>query len=256
MSFSLKFYGTSSAAPALARGFACIGLVSKEAEKEDIVLVDCGDGSVRQIIKTTSTLCISNVLITHFHSDHLSGLVQIIETMGIEKRERDLDLYGPAGLEDYVSLIQKITNVASKRKFEIHVHEIVGGDSFSIGSLKVNAYVMKHTVPALGYKITNGKWTVAYSGDTEPCDASLELAKDSNVLVHEATFLDADLAKARESKHSTPSEAAEIARRSRAVKLILTHVNDKYEDEKRMLLEAKKVHEETLVAYDGLEIEL
>ncbi|MDG6908659.1 MAG: MBL fold metallo-hydrolase, partial [Nitrososphaerota archaeon] len=88
---SVTFFGTSSAIPSTKRGFACIGV----GNSDDIVLMDCGDGSIRKILDSgLDVRRISNIMITHFHSDHLSGLTQIVEAMGITKRETELRVYG------------------------------------------------------------------------------------------------------------------------------------------------------------------
>jgi ribonuclease Z len=69
---------------------------------------------------------------------------------------------------------------------------------------------------------------VVLSGDTRPCDAILEASISADVLVHEATFLEEDLARARETRHSTAREAAELAAEARVDLLCLTHLSTRY----------------------------
>jgi ribonuclease Z len=258
MSFSVRFFGTSAARPSINRGFACIGLVKKNnSADEDIMLMDCGDGSIRKIMETrTSCLSISDVLITHHHSDHLSGLIQVIETMSIERRTKDLSVYGPQGLKDYFSTVQKTTNVASNRRFEIKILELNHGEKFSLWGYEITPFSMKHTILCLGYRVEHSNFVLAYTGDTEPCENSLLLGQNVDLLIHEATYLDRDRDKARETKHSTPREAAEIARKAGARSLVLTHIDDKYETDKEMLDESTQIYEKTKIAHDGLEINL
>lgn len=259
MSFSIRFFGTSAASPSPRRGFACIGLVKDGGTAgEDITILDCGDGSIHRIIeRNTNVLSISSILITHLHSDHLSGLTQIVETMGIEKRTRDLDVYGPRGLKDYFSMIQSVTNVAAGRRFEIKIHELAPSTSIPVSEYEISCFAMNHTVPCIGYRIEHRRsFSLAYTGDTEPCNNSVPLAHGVDLLIHEATFLAKDLQKARESKHSTPKEAAEIAMSSNAKSLILTHVSDRHETEEDMLKESQAFFSKTRVAYDGLEVPL
>ena len=91
---SVTFYGTSSAIPSRDRGFACIGL--SESETKGLVLLDCGDGAIRNLLRFGADVnSISDILVSHYHSDHVTGITQIIETMGIRKRKTNLRVCGP-----------------------------------------------------------------------------------------------------------------------------------------------------------------
>ncbi|MGI0079673.1 MAG: MBL fold metallo-hydrolase [Nitrososphaerales archaeon] len=251
----VKFFGTGAAVPSANRGFACIGLVDRN--RKDIVLLDCGDGSIRKLTENhADILSISSILISHFHSDHLSGLAQIVETMGIGGRTSNLDVYGPRGLQEYFNLVEKITNVAANRKFEIRIQEVDPGQEFQISAYSVATFLMQHTLPTLGYRVKGRDFSLAYTGDTEPCPGSRELAKSVDCLIHEATFLEKDAFRARRSKHSTPKEAATNAREGLARKLFLTHVNEALETEAEMLEEARRVYADVVVANDGLEFQV
>ena len=90
---------------------------------------------------------------------------------------------------------------------------------------------------------------LVFSGDTRPCDAVLAAALDADVLVHEATFLDADLDRARETLHSTAREAAELAREAGVALLALTHVSTRY-PVRAIKAEARAVFAGTVVPRD------
>lgn len=250
---SVNFFGTSSAIPSTNRGFACIGV----GNQNDMILLDCGDGSLRNILRFGGDVQrISNILITHFHSDHLTGLTQIVEAMGIRKRESELNVFGPAGLKEYFSTVEKITSVAFNRKFKINLNEITPNQQMQVGPFRVGTFEMVHTLPCIGYRLESDGKVIAYTGDTEPCTGALSLGKNADLFIHEATFLKRDVSKARESKHSLPSEAAEDAKSAGARKLILTHVTDSAEKEDEMLYESRSIFKETRVAHDELKITL
>jgi ribonuclease Z len=94
---------------------------------------------------------------------------------------------------------------------------------------------------------------IAIMGDTRPTNRAIELSRDADVLVHEATFREnmADLA--REYYHSTNRQAAEIAAASGAKALILTHFSTRYDQREiaALLDEIAHIHPNVYAAYDG-----
>lgn len=250
---SILFLGTSAAVPSVQRGFSCIGLMDDEAS----VLLDCGDGSIRNLLRFgVDTTRISNILISHHHSDHLSGLTQLVETMGIMNRKADLNIFAPQGLIEYFDIVRKITHVASRRTFEVKLNELGPNQKLSLGNYRATTFEMDHTLPCLGYRIEFGGKIISFTGDTQPNHSVVELARGADFLIHEATYLRKDIEKARLQKHSTAFEAAESSSSAGAKRLILTHVNGERENPQEMLDEARKVFSNTVVASDGFKIEI
>jgi len=97
---------------------------------------------------------------------------------------------------------------------------------------------------------------IAYSGDTRSTRSLVKLAKGADLLVHEATLMDELADRARRDGHSTPSQAALIAKKAGVKRLILTHVSARYRDVKPMLKEARKIFKDTDVAEDFMIFEL
>jgi len=98
---------------------------------------------------------------------------------------------------------------------------------------------------------------LAICGDTRPCDAAVELARDADLLVHEATFGTRRAALAAERFHSTAAEAAEVARRAGAAQLLLTHFSARYQEGSAesvddLLREAREIFPATEAAHDLL----
>jgi ribonuclease Z len=77
-----------------------------------------------------------------------------------------------------------------------------------------------------------------------------------DLLYHEATFIEDDIVRARETVHSTAAQAAEIARMAEVKKLVIGHFSSRYENEHVHKLEADKVFPGTILANEGLAIEV
>ena len=97
---------------------------------------------------------------------------------------------------------------------------------------------------------------VVYTGDTRPCKRVVEVARSADLLIHDASFTSELEEWAKETKHSTAREAAEVARRAGAKKLILTHISARYKDAGPLLEEAKEVFENVEVAEDFMVVEV
>ncbi|QLG60809.1 ribonuclease Z [Halorarum salinum] len=105
--------------------------------------------------------------------------------------------------------------------------------------------------------------TVAYTGDTRPSEATVEAARDADLLIHDATFASEDADRARSTAHSTAAEAADVARRAGANRLALTHISSRYaaragllESEAREAFEREGYDGDAFVPDDGDELEV
>ena len=93
---------------------------------------------------------------------------------------------------------------------------------------------------------------VVYTGDTKPCDNVIKIAKGSDLLIHDSTFLEEEEGKA----HADVKQAAQVAKAAEVKQLILTHISRRYTDASVLEKTAKKVFPNTKVAYDFMKLKL
>ncbi len=115
------------------------------------------------------------------------------------------------------------------------------------GQVIVNSRLTREADPSASY---------AYCSDTLFDRTLSEIVKGVDLLYHEATYADDSQAKARERFHSTASQAARIARDAGVGKLLLGHYSKAYKDENRHLEEARKIFPETVLANEGMKIDI
>lgn len=92
--------------------------------------------------------------------------------------------------------------------------------------------------------------------DTRPCPGAYHLAKDTDFLIFDGTFAQTHHEEADASDHCTAAQAAKVAQKSNAKKLILTHISARYNETETLLSEAQPIFENTVIAYDGMEVEI
>lgn len=97
---------------------------------------------------------------------------------------------------------------------------------------------------------------IGYSGDTRPSETLLRFFSGCDLLIFDSTFSEMDRDKAVERKHSTALEAAQLAKKANVKKLVLTHFSARYRRLSKLLNEARTVFPNSILAYDGLRIDV
>ncbi|WEL19404.1 ribonuclease Z [Candidatus Nanohalococcus occultus] len=138
--------GTSSAVPTRDRGLAC-NMVNFDGER---ILFDCGEGAQRSIMENKLGLMkISKIFISHWHADHFSGLLGLIQTMEMEGREHPLYIYGPPRTEEFT---EKILDTGYfNRSYDIFVEDLIEGDVIAGQGYEVRPFEVEHGINAFGF---------------------------------------------------------------------------------------------------------
>jgi len=184
--------------------------------------VDAGTGTFARLQEHVALGDIGGMLITHGHPDHFVDMIPAFYARHYGKMgEPGLPFYSPDGFTDLAALLvsENGRNVmAEAYDFRVAKEE----QSFELGPFRVTPFEMMHVgVKALGYRIEADGVVLAYTGDTGPCDEVVDLARDADVFLAEATYQDTSNLM---PFHLSARQAGEIAQQAGARRLVLTHL--------------------------------
>jgi ribonuclease Z len=146
MDLDVLFLGTAASAPTARRGLPAT-LIRRGGER---LLVDCGEGTQRQMVRSAGLVDIDEVFITHFHADHVLGLPGMLKTYGLQARERTLRVNGPRGLERLFGVLDPLIG---RLPFRLELTEMDPGDELERDGYRMAAFAVEHGVRALGYAL-------------------------------------------------------------------------------------------------------
>ena len=139
--------GTSSAVPTSDRGLAA-NLIEFNGER---ILFDCGEGTQRTLMQEKlGIMKIDKVFISHWHADHFSGLLGLIQTMELEGRERPLYIYGPPRTEEFTE--RMLDTGYFNRSYDIFTEDLVEGDEIVGENYQVRPFEVEHGINAFGFQ--------------------------------------------------------------------------------------------------------
>ncbi|MDD3607784.1 MAG: ribonuclease Z [Candidatus Moranbacteria bacterium] len=217
--------------------------------KGEYIFLDAGEGFYKadKYVKDERPVYL---FLSHLHFDHIYGL-HILPRMDFVK---DLKILVPNGKKND---LEKILGSPYTADFPGQIVPIIEG-SGKEASFAWECQKMIHQDDSYGFRLKIDGKTIVYTADTAFCQAAIELSKNCDMLIHECT--NKPNHKDGGWGHSNPQEAAEVAVKASAGKLILTHfMPDFYPDQKSRQvaeIEAKKIFKNTQMAFDGLEIEM
>ncbi|MBT3188326.1 MAG: MBL fold metallo-hydrolase [Anaerolineae bacterium] len=190
--------------------------------KKRIVLIDSPHNPILRLTDIGVDFNeITDLILTHFHPDHVSGIPLLLMDMWLRGREKPLTLHG---LDHALSRLENLMDafgwatwpgffpVTFNRIPSVGINPVLSSSDFDIYGSEVD-----HMIPTLGTRIEfkeSGK-VATYSCDTEPCEEVVQLAKGVDILIHEAS--------GPFKGHSSSKQAAEVATKAEARELYLIH---------------------------------
>jgi ribonuclease Z len=302
MSLAIHLLGTSASRPTIERNVSSIA-ITREGET---LLIDCGEGTQRQMMRYGVSFNVADIFFTHFHADHVIGAIGLLRTMALQGRTETLRMWGARGGGKY---LRKLETFGGERlSFPVEVHEMEPDAPIARAGYELVPFRNEHGGPlSLGYalieearkgrfdpevarslgipegplwgRIHRGETVtlddgrvidpaaivgaprhgrrVVISGDTRPCPATVAIAQDADLLVHEATFGEEEQERAVATGHATAREAATVAKEANVLRLVLTHFSARYSrDAVELEREARAVFPRTIAGRDGMEIDV
>jgi ribonuclease Z len=272
----------------------------------DTMLVDCGEGTQRQMMRYGVSFALGDIFFTHFHADHVIGVIGLMRTMALQGRTEPFRVWGPKGAGRHLKRAEQFG--VDRLTFPVEIRELEPEERVQRGDYAIVPFAVQHGPgPAFGYalveddrkgrfdpdrarelgipegplwgRIHKGEGVtlddgrvvspselvgprrpgrkVVITGDTRPCGTTETIARDADLLVHEATFGDEEAERAVETGHSTAREAGQLAQRAGARRLLLTHFSARYSrDASELEAHARSEFPNVTIAKDGMEIEV
>jgi len=235
--------GTGTCEPSLKRGFPANFLKIKNKN----ILVDCGSGALRRLIEAGQDYKeIDFIFLTHFHDDHIAEVNSIIAALSWTpnfNRKKELFLIGPVGLKE------RCDNGIFKTEtrpdtFKVKVEEIDGKRNFA--NFEVETMKTVHSLESVAYKFSEENKNIVITGDCGYDESLINFANETDLLLIECTLPN----KIESDRHLSSKQCGEIAKESKAKKVVLTHLFSSHLPEKVILPEVREVFPEAILGED------
>lgn len=233
--YKLIILGSSNAIPHKDHANTHLALVGQNR----VMLIDCGSNPLIRLAQVNIGIeDVTDLVLTHFHADHISGLPIFLMNMWLLGRKRELNIYG---LDYTVDRLEKLLDLHSwsswSNLFRVNFHRIPEEEMtpvYKCEEWNVFASPVCHLIPNIGLRVEFNKTqkVLSYSSDTEPCPEVVLLSKGADVLIHETG--------GDSPGHSSASQAGNIATQADAKMLYLIHYPAGQSSSQSLVSEAAK----------------
>jgi len=186
------------------------------------LLLDCGFTAPPQFWKQELNAdALDGVWISHFHGDHSFGLPALLVRFWEEGRRKVLTLLGQKGIDTFTrkALDLAYPGFFEKMGFPLRFIEVEPNKVIEIFGLFLQSAENSHSQRDLAVRIDAQGKSIYYSGDGKPTTECMELAKGSQIIIHEAFYMDKEI-----PGHGTVSVAMDMAKQCEAQTLAIVHI--------------------------------
>jgi ribonuclease BN (tRNA processing enzyme) len=219
-------------------GGACSGYLVEDGDTR--LLLDCGNGVFAKLRQHLDYTQVDAVLISHLHADHILDLIPFSYALTYAPRQQPVPVAGYPGT-DNPARPRLIAPAGAARCFRrlvgswgnedlvesaFALEEYDPAAPLEIGSLRARFREVPHftTTYAIDFRSMAGSGRFTYGADCSPGEELVEIARDTDLLLVEATLPRPE--RTGDRGHMTPSEAGDHARRAGAKRVVLTHISD------------------------------
>lgn len=219
-------------------GGACSGYLVTDGDTT--VLLDCGSGVFAKLRERVDYLDVDAVVLSHLHADHFTDVLPYAYALLLTPRQQPVPVAGHPGTDDparprliappgATAMFRSLCGLWGDEALIEEAFRIEEYDTESpveIGSLKASFAEVPHFILTHAVNLTSarGGGRFTFGADCRPCDELVETARDTDLLLVEATLPRPERAGIR--GHLTPEEAGEHAKRAGARRVVLTHISD------------------------------
>lgn len=229
---------------------ACSGYLAEHAGFR--VLIDPGYAVLPRLLRVIDAGAVDAVLVSHGHPDHCADLNPLLRARALrDDPAPPLPVYAPP------DALQPVLALDRKGMLDdaVRLHEFTPGDRLAVGPFDVRSWLLPHWTPNAGLRLEAGGECLAYTGDTGPSPDLIELARDADLFLAEATYprhVPADSVQFL----SSAWQAGQTAARAGAARLVLTHLLPGADQRAAVDAAAKRYRGDISVAIPGLSVSL
>jgi ribonuclease Z len=146
MDLSIFFAGTAGSVPSARRGLPAT-LIRRGADR---ILIDCGEGTQRQLLRSVGLADITDVFLTHLHTDHWLGLPGMLKSFDLRDRDRPLTIHGPPGTR---RLLEGLRPIWGGTGYEVTLVEPAAMEPIARDGYTISPIPVHHRGTAYGYAL-------------------------------------------------------------------------------------------------------
>jgi ribonuclease BN (tRNA processing enzyme) len=223
-------------------GGACSGYLIQAGQTS--VLLDCGNGVFGKLRERIDYVELDAVIVSHLHADHWLDLVPYSYALIYAPKQQPVPVHtwpgtdsparprliAPPGARETFRRVTGAWGNEDLIESAFEIDEYEPNATVEVGEIRASFHPVPHFIDTFAVNLTaDGAGKLAYSADTRPGDELVEIARDADLLLVEATLPRPERTGVR--GHLTPEEAGEHARRAGAKRVVITHISDELGDE-------------------------